>query len=258
MQEYSNIPRHLPSVTSTGWAVCLDLDGTLIDIAETPDAVIVPDALIALLDGLRTDFSGAIGILSGRPLNSIDALLHPLRLPAAGEHGAMLRLPDGAIAAAGAETRVPEEWRARIRQITSDWRGLLIEEKAHGLALHYRANPMLAGPVAELLEMITAEDTAFQMLPARMARELRHVTINKGIALKRLMEVAPFRGRRPLFIGDDATDMDAIAAANRMGGIGLLVGDCFAGSVANVRDWLASLLRRDARRATDSFEGRGR
>lgn len=223
------------------WALFLDLDGTLLDIAASPESVLIPKHLVEVLAALRNQLSGAVAILSGRSLRAIDRLLHPLLISAGGEHGAVLRLPDGEVTEANESTVVPTHWRQMIHRAAESWPGVLVEEKSHGLALHYRSNPSYSVPVMALLEQFVESDPNFEILPALMARELRHRSINKGAALKRLMQNDTFRNRQPLFIGDDVTDEDAIAAAEQMGGIGLRVPDAFAGEPARVRAWLADL-----------------
>lgn len=226
------------------WAIFLDLDGTLVEIAATPESVFVPKHLIDTLGSLRARLDDALAILSGRSLRSIDRLLHPLLVAAGGEHGAVLRLPGGEIAEADTRTVVPANWRALIHQQVESWPGILVEEKSHGLALHYRANPDLDTAVMALLEQLVESDPAFEILPALMARELRHRSINKGEALARFMATPAFSGRRPLFIGDDVTDEDAIAAADRLGGLGVRVHEAFAGEPARVRAWLGEVAAR--------------
>lgn len=242
MLQTSHIAPPRPNMLEKGaWALFLDLDGTLLDIAASPESVLVPKHLVEVLAALRNQLGGAVAILSGRSLRTIDRLLHPLLISAGGEHGAVLRLPGGDVAEADASTIVPIHWRQMIHRTAEAWPGVLVEEKSHGLALHYRANPAFGVPVTALLEQLVESDPSFEILPALMARELRHRSINKGAALRRLMKNETFEGRLPLFIGDDVTDEDAIAAAEQMGGIGLRVADAFAGEPARVRAWLGEL-----------------
>lgn len=244
LQRNHNLPPQADRFDFHDWALFLDLDGTLLDLAASPESVFVPKRLIETLASLRAQMNGAVAILSGRALRSIDRLLHPLLITAGGEHGAVLRLPDGEIVEADSGTVVPAHWRQLIHQQAEELPGILVEEKLHGVALHYRADPGLGVPVTALLEQLVESDPNFEILPALMARELRHRSINKGAALARLMATAPFSGRRPLFIGDDVTDEDAILAAGKLGGLGLRVPDAFAGEPARVRNWLSELALR--------------
>ncbi len=231
-----------PMLSLSEWAFFLDLDGTLLDIAASPDAVTVPASLIDTLGALRNHLSGALAIISGRSIRTIDRLLHPLLVSAAGEHGAVLRFPDGDIADAGSDVAVPDEWRNAIHVQAERWPGALIEEKPHCIAIHYRENPAAAGEIGRFLETLAARDPSFVALPAIMAFEIRHCSIDKGNALAALMAQDPFRDRKPLFIGDDVTDEDAILAASQLGGTGLRVPDAFGGEPAQVRLWLRDLV----------------
>ncbi|WP_166645065.1 trehalose-phosphatase [Dongia mobilis] len=235
----------LPDHATLGeWALFLDLDGTLIDLAPTPDSVVVPPDLIETLAVLEQTMSGALAIVSGRSLGVIDRLLAPLRLAAAAEHGAVIRAGAHDAAEAGGDMAVPASWRRQLRQLAQQWPGALVEEKPNGIAVHYRANPALEEMVSTALAAMVAGDSSFEVLPAAMAREIRHRDANKGAGLQRLMRRMPFAARRPLFIGDDVTDEDAIAAAQALGGIGLRVPDHFGGAPARVRAWLCELAGR--------------
>jgi trehalose 6-phosphate phosphatase len=236
----------LPENATLGeWALFLDLDGTLIDLAPTPDSVIVPPGLIETLAVLDQKMSGALAIISGRSLGVIDRLLAPLRLAAAAEHGAQIRPAAHDTGEPVGDLAVPQSWRRQLHELARQWPGALIEEKPNGIAVHYRADPALEETVSAALAAIVAGDACFEVLPAAMAREIRHRAANKGEALRRLMRRPPFATRRPLFVGDDVTDEDAIKAACALGGIGLRVPDHFGGAPARVRAWLCELAGRD-------------
>ncbi|MBI2257257.1 MAG: trehalose-phosphatase [Proteobacteria bacterium] len=230
------------------WALFLDLDGTLLDIAASPEAVVVPQSLIDTLRALRNQLCGALAIISGRQIGTVDRLLHPLQIPTAGEHGAALRFPDGNITEAGSRTVVPEDWRQAIRLQANGWRNIVVEEKAHSVAVHYRGNPPARSEIELFLNALVQRNCSFQVLPAAMAFELRHNSVNKGNALAALMAQAPFRNRKPLFVGDDVTDEDAILAASQLGGRGFRVSEDFSGEPAQVRLWLGHLVEQADRR----------
>ena len=120
-----------------------------------------------------------------------------------------------------------------------DWPGVLVEEKTHGVAVHYRLAPQREGEVHDLVRAIVAQDAEnFEVLPARMAFEVRHRTLTKATAVTSFMPRPPFSGRVPVFVGDDVTDEDGFRAAEAMGGLGLRVQDVFGGQPAQVRRWL--------------------
>ncbi len=222
-----------------GWALFLDLDGTLLDLAPRPDAVRVPPGLVDTLERLTQRLDGALGIVSGRAREAIDALLAPLR-PAGGfGHGAELR--DAAGRRFGRDAPCPPpRWHAALARFAAAHPGLLLEAKPHGLALHYRAVPDRRDAVrAAMLGLLEEDDAGFDLLPAHMAFELRPRIACKGRAVDALMATRPFAGRRPVFVGDDVTDEEGMQAARALGGLGLHVGRDFTGGPAQVRAWLA-------------------
>jgi trehalose 6-phosphate phosphatase len=221
-------------------ALLLDFDGTLVDIAPTPDAVVVPPELTATLRALRTRLDGALAVISGRPVEQIEALLGDAVAVIAGEHGGAIRFAPGEAVDRIALPTPPEAWFAAGARIAATRPGVTIERKTHGFVLHYRAAPA-AGPVlGEAMAALVAGSDRFVMVPARKAWELRPRGADKGTAVEALMRRAPFAGRVPVFVGDDVTDEDGMAAVRRLGGVGLRVADTFA-TPAGVRAWLRAV-----------------
>lgn len=237
--------------TADGWAIFLDFDGTLVDIALTPVDVHVPAELPRLLRGVQARAGGALAILTGRPIAAIDSFLAPLRLPMGGIHGAEIRLPDGTMARRDPSAALVEI-RARLKEFIARRPGLLLEDKGIALAVHYRAAPELRREVEETLFRLADESVDLAAQEGKMVVELRPTLGVKDEGLRTLLALPPFKGRRPIAIGDDYTDEPMFAAANEEGGLSVLVGgeqrDTNAGlalaSPANVRDWLAGLLEK--------------
>lgn len=226
-------------------ALFLDLDGTLIEIAATPELVVVPPALPDLLARLHALLGGALAIVSGRSLRTIDQLLKPFNSAAAGEHGVTLRFSDGTVEEMPAGLAVSEAWRDSLLAATERWPGVLIEPKPHGCAVHYRLAPERHDDVWKLVRALVPDDHPwFRLIPAREAVEIGPRSTSKGHAVERLMKDGPFRGRRPIFVGDDFTDEAGMSAARRFGGEGLRVSEMFDGDPAQVRGWLASNVER--------------
>ena len=229
-----------PEVGSiAGAALFLDFDGTLVEIAPRPDAVQVQPGLPRLLQRLATGLNGALAIVSGRPLRDLDHFL-PVPIAKVGDHGATLRPVPGQPPESPDLPQAPAAWRERAAALVERFPGALIEDKEHGFVVHYRLAPA-AGPVAKgLLDELVSEAPggAFTLLEARMAWEVRPRGASKGTAVRALMARAPFAGRRPVFIGDDVTDEEGMAAAREHGGLGLRLQDAF-GEPEALRDWLA-------------------
>ena len=223
-----------------GWALFLDLDGTLLDLAPTPDSVVVPPGLTDSLAVLARRLDGALAIVTGRARATVDALLAPLELPGAFGHGAELRDAAGRRTTDGSIMPLPPSWADRLTRTVRAWPGVLLERKPHGLALHFRAAPhhgdAARGALAALLR---GHETHFALLPAHMAFEIRPRGATKARPVETLMRSAPFHGRRPVFVGDDVTDEDGMQAARRLGGLGLHVGRDFRAGPAEVRAWIA-------------------
>jgi trehalose 6-phosphate phosphatase len=231
------------------WALFLDLDGTLLDIAEAPDLVRVPDGLADSLRAAADALGGAVAIVSGRRLADLERLLPGVAIPFVAEHGAVVRGPDGTVEAFGAAPP-PRAWVDAAMRLAQNAPGVLVEVKSHCIAIHFRRAPGHARAVAQLGRRLTANRRRdFQVVEARCAIEVRPVGADKGAAVDRILRAPPFTGRTPVFVGDDVTDEDGIRAAVSAGGVGLRVGQNFRGSPQAVRDWLKDLPDRLAGRA---------
>jgi trehalose 6-phosphate phosphatase len=219
------------------FALLLDLDGTLLDIAPKPELVAVPQDLPDCLLNLRNRLGNALGIISGRPIEQIDQLLPGVPYAIAGEHGGAIRAAPGWVVERPSLPAVPDDWIAMAERAIAAHAGSMLEHKRHGFVLHYRLAPQAESAFREVLLALLGTDHRFELMPAAMAWEVRPAGIDKGVALKALMSRPPFEGRLPFFIGDDVTDEDAIRVAVAMGGIGLKVDEAFL-SPAGVRAWL--------------------
>ncbi len=229
------------------WALFLDIDGTLLDLAETPNAVIVPEGLLTALVRAAKALGGALALVSGRAVADIDALFHPLQLPAAGIHGFELR-PKSGPPNRVAPLMTPEQ-RDRLITAAIGLHGVIVEDKAGAVAFHYRLSPDVREVLARRIEAILEDDLKdFDMRPGKMIWEVRRNGIDKGKAVEALMANPPFRGRVPVFVGDDETDLDGFAGVRRLGGMALPVRDLTPGpgfdGPAEVRAWLAALPQR--------------
>ena len=231
----------LPPFAAT--ALLLDLDGTLLDIAPTPDSVVVTPELLATLAALRHLLGGALAVISGRSVEQVDGFLRGIPSAVSGEHGGALRPTANAAIERPDLPAAPPEWLAVAQALIAAHPGSLLERKARGFVLHYRLAPESGLAIhAGLAPLVATRATEFLLMAAHMAWEVRPLGTDKGSALRRIMGRAPFVGRLPVFIGDDVTDRDAMAAATALGGVGLFVPEIF-GSAAAVRAWLARAVR---------------
>ncbi len=219
-------------------ALMLDLDGTLLDIAPTPDAVRVAAGLPDALHSLRSSLGGALAFVTGRPIDQVDALLPGVAHAIAGEHGGAIRHEPAAEVTRAHLPDPPVEWVMEAARIVEAHPGALLEQKQRGFVLHYRADPSLGPALRDAAErLIAPQGDRFQLMSALMAWEIRPRGADKGSAVLALASEGPFAGRLPIFIGDDVTDEDGMAAARGLGGAGLRVDDWF-GTPDDVRAWL--------------------
>ena len=218
-------------------ALLLDLDGTLLDFAPTPDAVVVPAELPGVLRALRRLFGDAVAVVTGRPAETIDRLLGDAVFAVAGEHGGAVRHSPGAALERPALPEPSPAMTEGAKRLVAGHAGALYEPKARGFALHYRAVPEAGEALREGVAALIADEAAFELLQGNMIWEVRPRGVHKGTAVAVLMDRAPFAGRLPVFLGDDVTDEDGIEAAVAMGGAGIWVPDVF-GDAAGVRAWL--------------------
>jgi trehalose 6-phosphate phosphatase len=229
-------------------AILLDIDGTILDIAPSPQQVWVPTGLRRTLSRLLELTGGAVALVSGRSINDVDLIFSPLQLPAIGVHGAELRLSGDA----ELQTRVSPLSKAlkrKLAMVAELGAGILVEDKGYSLALHYRLAPEKGPAVLAAITKVcagTAEE-AVEILPGKLVVEVKPVGINKGDAVCALMQYPPFAGRLPIFIGDDTTDVPVFGIIPRFGGRAYSVGGIVAdvdGHFATpeaVRAWLSQI-----------------
>ncbi len=206
------------------WAFFLDVDGTLLDFAPTPDAVTVPRSLCHTLETLRTRLSGAVAVISGRSLSSLDRLFRPLKLPAGAQHGLEWRDVSGAVQTF-AEGEVPLDVRAAFAAFAAEHPGALVEDKGLGLALHVRKIPAAETEARRLGASLAARHgETLRMIAGKCVVEFQVKGSDKGRIIEHFMQMPPFAGRMPLFAGDDETDEAGFVAVNGFGGISIRVG----------------------------------
>lgn len=236
-------------LSRTPRALFLDIDGTLVEFESHPDMVRAAESLIMLLTNVASVLHDALALLSGRSLTDIDRVFSPWQPYAAGVHGAEVRGSEGV------RRHLPDPTDlARLREssmrLAEELPGMWVEDKGMSVALHHRDAPEL-GPrlSAEAQHLAQASGGTFVVQPGVMVQELRPAAYDKGLALVELLEQLPFHGRSPIVVGDDRTDEFAFAAAQKVGGIAILVGnrnDTHATfglpNPEAVRGWLAELI----------------
>jgi len=245
----------IPDLTQI--AVFVDLDGTIFEFAPTPDAVRVDAQLPQLLRNLGAALDGALAVISGRPLSTIDELLQWPQVVAAGQHGAELRVGAGAIEHAAIDAAALDAARTLLHARPPRANDVRIEDKDIALSVHYREFPSAEPYARELAAAaLQAAGPGFELQHGAFVIELKSTRVDKGRALATLMTRAPFSGRQPWVLGDDYADEHAFAVAQSLGGTGVMVGMrtdsvahyCLADPRAAC-SWLTQLLRRNEAKA---------
>lgn len=212
--------------TTHRWCLFLDVDGTLLDIAATPDRVRVDPALNELLRATSDSLAGAVALISGRSLAQLDALFAPARWTAAGQHGLERRDASGHVHRARLDDSSLAAARLAMAAAAAEAPGALLEDKGLALALHYRLAPAFEQQLRRQVSRIARQlGSAFHVQEGRRVLELKPASATKADAIQAFLAEPPFAGRRPMFVGDDLTDLDGFAAVERAGGLSVAVGD---------------------------------
>lgn len=213
------------SLSLTDTAFFFDFDGTLVELAPTPDSIHVPPSLLALLDALRRRAHGAVAILSGRGIDNIDQHLKMPDLPVAGLHGAERRDANGDTQRVGFNDARLLRIERELADVVDRYPGMLLEIKGAAVALHYRNAPEREAIAREAAERLVADYAdAYVLQPGKMVFEIKPKGVDKGRALAAFLDEPPFAGRTPVFAGDDLTDEKGFAVVNARGGLSIKVG----------------------------------
>ena len=233
-------------------ALLLDVDGTLLDIAPTPAEVVVPSMLPEMLGDLIGRAGGAVALVSGRRIESLDRIFAPLIAPAIGGHGAEMRAATGEPVLALSPAVLSESLRHELHLLADVDAGVLVEDKAHSIAVHYRLAPERETFLKlAVKEIVASEPNAnLEFLLGKQVIDIKPKHFSKGSAVRDLMRRKPFAGRKPLFVGDDTTDESVFAILPELKGCGYSVGRPVVGtqgtfaSPQDVRSWLRQIWTR--------------
>ncbi len=213
----------LPKIEDIGrYAIFLDLDGTLAELVDHPDAVRVDPSTLRLLEALKEKAGGALAVVSGREIAVVDQLMRPLQLPVAGVHGLERRDADGVMHSRVAPDISPITFV--IEKVVGDEVGVIIERKPGAVALHYRLRPDLERRYCELIHDVVGKRPDLRLLHGKMVFEVVPRGSDKGNVIEAFLRERPFLGRTPLFAGDDITDEAGFSVVNARGGVSIKIG----------------------------------
>ena len=232
---------------SLEWCLFLDVDGTLIELTDSPFETYADADLKALLTEVAERLQGAVALVSGRSIEYLDALFAPLRLPAAGLHGVERRKASGIMHGASFVDSQLDPARVAFDALVETHPGTLLEDKGRTVAVHFRMAPQFESRVRETVAAVAAQlSSNYHIQEGNMMLEIKPRGFTKDSAIKAFMQEPPFSGRKPVFVGDDLTDLDGFKAVEDQGGISIAVGDRVQAqyrveNVTAVRAWLKGI-----------------
>ena len=209
-----------------GFAVFLDFDGTLVEIAPRPDQVRVDEALPGDLRRLHGRLDGALAIVTGRPITVIDGFLAPERFDVAGLHGVERRTGAELLGCRPEDHPDLRAGVARLLSETADIPAILIEDKGCSVAVHWRLATPSDAERAEAV-VVSVADTLrarFRLQRGKSVAEILPISATKGHAIRAFLRAAPYAGRTAVFAGDDVTDEEGFDDVNAVGGISVKIG----------------------------------
>ncbi|MEN4706547.1 trehalose-phosphatase [Pantoea agglomerans] len=225
MTQAADTHARYPTLSGGQYAFFFDVDGTLAAIQSRPEAVFIPEQVIAQLQQLSALSQGALALVSGRPIEQLDALAAPWYGPAAGVHGAERRDAEGNLQRISLPVEVEQSLRAELQDAMASWPGTQLEVKGMAFALHYRQAMQHEQDVMRLAEQSVKRFPGLALQPGKCVVEIKPAGIDKGAAISDFMQQPPFAGRTPVFIGDDLTDEKGFLAVNARQGVSIKVGE---------------------------------
>ncbi|HVI55087.1 MAG TPA: trehalose-phosphatase [Luteibacter sp.] len=245
------LPRPAIDLVDADTALFLDADGTLLAFADDPDAVGLADGLLDTLDSLHAALGGAMALVSGRAISALDRIFDRPHWAAAGQHGMERRDTTGNLVTLPVDTAELARLREAVHAVAAELPGVRVEDKSWSVAWHCRERPEYQAELARRAPEIAAGFPGFELQPGSYVFEFKPRGMDKGVAVAAFLDEAPFRGRRPVYLGDDLTDEHGFAVVNARGGASVRIGartpsqaTFTLSSPADVHAWLDSVKAR--------------
>jgi trehalose 6-phosphate phosphatase len=220
----ASLPRPPADLVTTATALFLDADGTLLSFADDPDGVVVPEGMLDTLDAIHEALGGALALVSGRAIASLDSIFGRPRWAAAGQHGLERREADGRTSTVPVDATELARLRETVHEAALAMPGVRVEDKSWSVALHCREHPEHMAELERVAPAIAARFPGFELQPGSYVYEFKPRGMDKGVAVAAFLESPPFQARHPVYLGDDLTDEHAFAFVNNRGGASVRVG----------------------------------
>jgi trehalose 6-phosphate phosphatase len=234
------------------WCLFLDVDGTLLDITDTPFDTRADEGLKSILRHVADRLGGALALVSGRSIDYLDGLFAPLRLPIAGLHGVERRTASGMLHGRDVDASRLDAARTTLGALVAAHPGTVLEDKGRTVAVHFRLAPQFDLVIGRAVADVAATlGPSYHVQHGDMMLEIKPTGFSKGAAIRDFMQETPFSGKRPVFVGDDLTDLDGFKVVEAHGGTSIGVGarvngQCQLSGPPAVRAWLEGIATRNA------------
>ncbi len=234
------------------WCLFLDVDGTLLEIVDTPFDTRADEALKSLLQQIAERLGGALALVSGRSIDYLDSLFAPLRLPIAGLHGVERRTASGVLHGRDVDASRLDAARITLGELVAAHPGTVLEDKGRTVAVHFRMAPQFDLVIGRAVADVAATlGPSYHVQRGDMMLEIKPTGFSKGAAIRDFLRETPFAGRRPVFVGDDLTDVDGFKVVEAHGGTSIgvgarVTGQCQLTGPRAVRAWLEGIAARGA------------
>jgi trehalose 6-phosphate phosphatase len=229
-------------------AFFLDLDGLVARCAA--NAADAHYELLDLVGAAMQCSAGAVALLSACDLTTLAEVLDPLELPVAGSNGLERRNARGMYFRPGLRyVRELERARQLMTRLAGIEQRLVLEYTSFTVALDYRNAPDLEASVVYGAAMIVAfVGGGLEVRHRRPILEIRPSGVSKASAFATFMRERPFKGRRPVYLGDDSSDESGFDYVNGTGGLSVAVdvkrptaARTRLPSIGDARGWLHAL-----------------
>ncbi|MEM1284907.1 MAG: trehalose-phosphatase [Pseudomonadota bacterium] len=206
-------------------SLCLDFDGTLVEIAPRPEAITVDPALPTLLRSVAASLDGRLALISGRTHADLSTFLDVTDYAVATSHGAQFSAPGEGRSRQLLDSKPLDPLRPSLAQAIAPHPDVYLEDKGTAIAVHTRPNPSVHAELLETVGKLASDQADIKVSDGKGIVEIKLTGETKGTAIRRLMQMPGWLGSQPVMIGDDTTDDDGMVDAQQFGGFGVQVGD---------------------------------
>lgn len=214
--------QHFKTATAP-YCLFLDIDGTLAEFCNDPENSFIPEHTLKTLQGIQQCQVPVIAV-TGRQVQVAQQLFKPLALPVAGLHGLDIVLDSNTSLSPDLSSIDFEQLRQSLHHAWAEYPRLLLEDKQHSFALHYRQCPELEPVAHDIMQQLQTRYPQMKLNYGKCVVEILPLQADKGHAIQTILTHSGLGHVTPVFIGDDLTDESGFRAVNARQGLSIKVG----------------------------------